>query len=148
MKDFFKPTLGLRLMWQSGYKNKIGSDGFRYVPTVDWLIPVRWAFTKYAGLQISLLDPLGPVTELALRAEGTYGNGWMVGLDAIRPRLDLWVAFPQITRHVGLVAGVGYRLIKPVQRSDVAGDPVDGEFDYEWSGADGIEFSLGVMIVF
>lgn len=61
-----------------------------------------FALTDYIGLQLAAIDPVAPLAEMALRRAGTYHAQHDLVLDALRPRLRLWIAMPQITRRIAL----------------------------------------------
>ena len=69
------------------------------------------AFSDNAGLELSVLDLVAPLSELALRPAGDYAEENLVLLDAVRPRLGVWLAVPQLSRRLELSAGVGARLV-------------------------------------
>lgn len=112
------PVPGVRFSWNSAYVNAFGADGFRVVPSLDFVSarlrlsgpssPVR------VGLMASVFDLAAPLSELAMR-DGTkqYDRQEMVWLDAIRPRLDFSFGVPSIARHLFVSGGFALRTVAP-----------------------------------
>jgi hypothetical protein len=104
------PRLGMRMAFNEGYAVAPGDDTRRTVVSVEWPTAML-AFTDNAGLELSVLDLVAPLSELALRPAGDYTDENLVFLDAVRPRLGVWLAVPQLSRRLELSAGVGARLV-------------------------------------
>ncbi|MBV8762474.1 MAG: hypothetical protein JO257_34640 [Deltaproteobacteria bacterium] len=103
------PRLGMRLSFDEHYA--IADPGTRRtVVAADWPTAM-FAFTDYVGLEASVLDPAAPLAEMALRPAGTYHEQQNVVLDALRPRLGIWVAFPQLSRRLALSTGFAARFL-------------------------------------
>ena len=77
--------LGMRLAFNDSYGVADG-NARRTTLAVDWPT-VMYAFTDYAGIEVSILDLSAPLAELSLRSPGTYKNQGNVALDIIRPRV-------------------------------------------------------------
>lgn len=112
------PSPGLRASWNSAYFNAFGGDGFRVVPSLDF-VSARLRLTPLSAkarvsLGASLFDPLIPLTELAMRrSDLKYDRQELLLLDAIRPRLDLQFSVPSFSRHLFLTGGFGVRAVAP-----------------------------------
>jgi len=103
------PRLGLRLSFDEHYA--ITDPGTRRtVVTADWPTAMV-AFTDYIGLEGSLIDPVAPLAELALRPAGTYLGQENLVLDVLRPRLGVWVALPQLSRRIAVSTGFAARFL-------------------------------------
>lgn len=112
------PNPSIRLSWNGAYVNAWGSDGFRVVPTLDAVtLRARLSPTSSAlaaGISLSLLDLLAPLTELAMRrGDVDYDRQGLVWLEFLRPRLDATFAVPALSRRVFLVTGVSLRAAAP-----------------------------------
>ena len=103
------PRLALKLSFNDTYA-VTDHNSRRDVVSADWPT-VMFAITDYVGLEGSILDPVAPLAEMALRPAGTYHRYAYVALDAIRPRLGAWVAVPQLSRRLTLTAGFGARFL-------------------------------------
>ncbi len=114
----FLPTVGLRASWNNAYRNTWGGDGFRLVPSLD-VLSLRTRVTPEgsrvrAGIDVSLVDVLAPITELALRnGDLRYDRQAALWLDAVRPRIDLAFGLPSLSRHLSFGAGVSLRVVAP-----------------------------------
>lgn len=117
------PELALRASWSAGYPSD-GGDRFRYVAGVNMLRLRKvlvYTDRSYASLQLSLLDPIAPLAELALRPdleEGSdmpieYEDNARLLLNVISPRFELTAALPWLSKHLAASAGVGLRLVVP-----------------------------------
>lgn len=82
------------------------STGARNVVAVDWPT-LMVAITDYIGLELSAIDPIAPLAEMALRPAGKYHNQSYVMLDVLCPRIGTWVAVPQLSRRLALTIGLG-----------------------------------------
>lgn len=135
------PRLGLRLSFSDAYAPTDG-DSRRRVVSADWPT-MMVAFNDFVGLEASVLDPIAPLAEMALRPPGTYHGYAYVALDAVRPRLGGWVAVPQLSRRLALSAGFGARLLD-VQREDDGTGPLVARYRMKAS----LTFDAGVQFVF
>ena len=112
------PAPGVRASWNNAYFNAFGSDGFRVVPSLDF-VSARLRLTPAeskarVSFGASLFDPLAPLSELAMRrSDLNYDRQGLVFLDAIRPRLDFQFSVPSISRHVFLTGGFSLRAVAP-----------------------------------
>ncbi len=150
-RGFFTPCVGVRGEWSDSFRNQATPEGFRTFPAVDWLIPVRYAFTDYIGFQVSLVDVLGPLQEVSLRQQGGHiRNEARVLWDFVRPRFDFWLALPQLTRHVALTLGLGYRVafLEAKVAQGQNGAEASTELGYEYAGWRGISAGAGLLYVF
>lgn len=156
------PDLGIAESWSATYRNATPRDGLRYTATANWLV-LRWAASHNFGLRGSLVDLFGPFSELALRPSDAHPeNPGLLLLDAVRPRLGVWGAVPEVTRNVTVEANVGWRPLA------ICGDRIPGGgvagYDYAFTppwtssckGAGGkvpvgdtpLELSVGATVVF
>lgn len=112
------PSPGVRASWNGAYFNAFGSDGFRLVPSLDF-VSARLRLTPKSAkarvsLGASLFDPLAPLAELAMRrSDLQYNRQELLWLDAIHPRLDLQFSVPSLSRHLFLTGGFGVRAVAP-----------------------------------
>jgi hypothetical protein len=120
------PELALRASWSGGFPSE-GGDRFRYVAGVNMLRlrqVLLYTDRSYAAMQLSLLDPIAPLAELALRPDSDERSGAAIEYEknarllanAISPRFELTAALPWLSKHLAASAGVGLRLV-------VAADP-------------------------
>lgn len=120
------PELALRALWSAGFPSE-GGDRFRYVAGVNMLRlrqVLIYTDRSYASLQLSLLDPIAPLAELALRPDTDersstdieYEKNARLLANVISPRFELTAALPWLSKHLAASAGVGLRLV-------VAGEP-------------------------
>jgi hypothetical protein len=144
------PIATLRLSWNGGYRNQSGADGFRYVASVDWPA-ARMRLTDATAVQITMLDLLAPLSEIALRKQvPTYSNQNLVFLDVLRPRLNLVLGYPTFSRNLTASAGIAFRTITTTTSSDQNGEVLH----YTTTLADSfqlvraIETNLGLSYVF
>jgi hypothetical protein len=112
------PTPGLRVAYSTGFTNGVGGDGLRVLPSLEWLAArVRLSgpgARAYVGLQGTLLDPVAPLAELAMRrADLVFDNQGLAWLDVLRPRVELAFGVPAFGDHVLLTAGASLRAAAP-----------------------------------
>ncbi len=112
------PTPGLRVAYSTGFTNGVGGDGLRVLPSLEWLAArVRLSgpgARAYVGLQGTLLDPVAPLAELAMRrADLVFDNQGLAWLDVLRPRLEIAFGVPAFGDHVLLTAGASLRAAAP-----------------------------------
>jgi hypothetical protein len=134
------PRLSLKLSFNDTYAVTDG-DSRRNVVSADWPT-LMVAFTDYAGLEASILDPLAPLAEMALRPAGVYHRYEFVALDAIRPRFGAWIAVPQLSRRVALTTGFGARFL------DVTRDTTSTTIDARYGFKPSLTFDAGIQFVF
>lgn len=109
------PRLGMRLAFNDSYGVADG-NARRTTLAVDWPTAM-YAFTDYAGVELSILDLAAPLAELSLRSPGTYKNQSTVALDIIRPRVGVYIAVPSLSKRLALDVGVGMRLLQAERTS-------------------------------
>jgi hypothetical protein len=101
----FWPAVAVRWEFGGTWIDRSGA-GYRRTISADALT-VAIPFSDHVGLQASVLDLVGPFSELALRDTGaTYVNRIDPMIEFLRPRVQIWLALPEITRRVELFAGV------------------------------------------
>lgn len=136
------PELALRASWNASYRN----DSEGHLRTVASVAMVRfrkvfwYTDRSYAALQVSLLDPLAPLAELALRAdrdpgsgrEVTYRRESMLLWNALTPRVEWTAALPWLSKHLALGVGASLRLVAPTDRR-----ATDSGVDYTYRGLGG-----------
>jgi hypothetical protein len=103
------PTVGIRVAFSDDYALG-GADNRRTLVSADWPTFLV-AATDHVGLAFSVLDPVAPLSEMALRPAGNYDDETLIALDAVRPRAALWLAAPELSRRLALSLGVGARLV-------------------------------------
>ncbi|HSD89945.1 MAG TPA: hypothetical protein VLB44_20580, partial [Kofleriaceae bacterium] len=119
------------------------SDTRRRIVEAQWPTTMV-AINDYVGLELSVLDLIGPLTELALRPAGRYTDQKYVALDALRPRAGLWVAMPQFSRRVALTTGFGTRFLAATRTDDGSTPQVMATYRYKPS----LVFDAGLQFVF
>lgn len=136
--SFLAPGLGLRASWNAAYGTASG-DSLRYVASVNWLTAkVRISYTTmtYSALHFSLVDPLAPLSELALRPQEdtSYRNNERLGWNVITPRAEIVFGFPTFSRHLAVGAGASLRIVAPLPVDEVGEQAEDNVevFDYKY----------------
>lgn len=135
------PRLSVRLSFNDTYAATDG-DSRRKVVGADWPTAMV-AVNDYVGFELSAIDFLAPLAEMALRPPGTYSRYEYVGLDLIRPRAGMWICVPAISRRVALTGGFGARFLDVVRTDDGTGD-LTAKYGYKPS----LTFDAGVQFVF
>jgi hypothetical protein len=120
-----RPTLSIRWEVDSGQAwIDRSDDGIRRTVGLD-LASLELPLSDHVGVRLSVLDLFGPFTELALRDPGRdYDAQARVAALLVRPRAELWLGLPQLTRRVALVGGVAV---------DFLSRTVDAEGDVTYS---------------
>jgi hypothetical protein len=138
------PRLALRLSFSDTYAATDNGEGKRTVVAADW--PTLMAsINDYVGVELSVLDPVAPLAEMALRPAGRYERPAYVLLDAVRPRLGMWIAVPSLSRRLALTAGFGVRFLDVTRLDDgAAGTTLAARYGYRAS----LTFDAGVQFVF
>ena len=134
------PRLSVKLSFNDTYAVTDG-DSRRVVVSADWPT-VMVALTDYLGLEASIIDPIAPLSEMALRPAGTYHQYPYVALDALRPRFGAWIAVPQLSRRLALTTGFGARFL------DVTRDTTMTKIDATYGAKASLTFDAGVEFVF
>jgi hypothetical protein len=106
---------------------------------------LMFAATDYVGIELSAIDFVAPLAEMALRPAGKYEKYENVALDLIRPRFGVWVAVPQLSRRIALSAGFGARFLD-VKRLDDGTDPKMLRAEYAYKAS--LTFDAGIQFVF
>jgi hypothetical protein len=90
---------------------------------------IRFTDSTYAALHISFLDPLAPLSELALRKiEGvTYQDNGALLWNVITPRVEFAYGIPAISKHLVIGAGASARLVVPLKD-----DVMPNTYQYRW----------------
>jgi hypothetical protein len=135
------PRLSIRLSFNDTYAVTDG-DSRRNVVSVDWPTAM-FAFNDYMGIEISLLDGIAPLAEMALRPAGTYHGYPYVALDLLRPRFGGWICVPQFSRRLTLSSGFGARFLD-VQRESMPMEPLVARYGARAS----LTFDAGIQFVF
>jgi len=134
------PRLGMKLSFNDTYAVTDG-DSRRIVVSADWPT-IMVAITDYVGLEASVIDPIAPLAEMALRPAGTYHQYPYVMLDALRPRLGAWIAVPSLSRRIALTSGFGARFL------DVSRDETQMKIDATYKAKASLTFDAGIEFVF
>ena len=150
------PSPALRASWNSAYVNAWGGDGFRVAPSLDALIArVRLtprASRSYVGLQGSVVDLFAPLSELAMRrGDLRYDGQSRLFIELLRPRVEVTVGLPALSRHVLLSGGFSLRTVAPFRGADGVARyrPVWSKAAEASEGFAGfIEYNLGAKYVF
>ena len=135
------PRLAVRLSFNDTYAATDG-DSRRTVVSADWPT-MMVAVNDYIGLEASILDPLAPLAEMALRPSGTYTRYPYVAFDALRPRLGGWICVPQFSRRLALTSGFGARFLDVVRDS-----PPDMPLRATYGFKASLTFDAGIQFVF
>ncbi|WP_437281087.1 hypothetical protein WME90_11165 [Sorangium sp. So ce375] len=155
----YRPDLALRVSWSPSYiDGKAGSP--RIVPSANIVSlrgVLRYTDAYYLALQPSLIDPLAPLSELALRRSEAveYEDSGRVLLNAVTPRLDVMIGVPALSKHLVVSGGASLRLSVPFKKKDQAGcDGACYRYKFLWNKKDDvvsdaaglgfIEFGFGV----
>lgn len=142
----FVPTFSFRLSWNANYFNQSGGDGFRSSPSLESL-SFRASLSDSLGIQVSFLDPLAPLVEIAMRKNRSVENEEQLAFDVLRPRVDFWFGIPQLTRRFALVAGVSLRLVRAALTTRLDANQVAVEVLRYFAG-ESLEFNVGAMVFF
>jgi hypothetical protein len=137
----FTPRLGVRLSFAESYAPTDG-DTRRRVVSADWPTAMV-ALNNYVGLELSVIDFVAPLAELALRPAGNYTKENKVALDLLRPRAGIWIAIPQFSRRLTLSTGFGARFLELRNVSQASGE-LSAEYGYKPS----LTFDAGLQFVF
>lgn len=136
------PRLSARLSFSDSYAPTDG-DTRRRVVAADWPT-MMLAINDFVGIELSALDLIAPLTELALRPPGNYDREKYVLIDALRPRLGVWIAVPQFSRRLALTSGFGGRFLDIRRTDDGMTSPLMATYDYKAS----LTFDAGIQFVF
>ena len=139
----FLPRLAMRLSLNESYAITDG-DSRRYVVAADFPT-MMFAINDYVGFELSTIDFVAPLAELALRPAGKYHEEKNVALDLLRPRLGMYIAWPQFSRRLALSAGFGARFLD-VKRLDDGTDEKMLEVEYKYKAS--LTFDAGIQFVF
>jgi hypothetical protein len=134
------PRLAIRLSFNDTYAITDG-DSRRTVVAADWPT-IMVAFNDYIGIEASLIDPLAPLAEMALRPAGTYRDYPYVALDALRPRIGGWMCVPQFSRRLSVSSGFGARFLNVTR--EMGPTDVTARYGYKPS----LTFDAGIQFVF
>lgn len=136
------PRLVAGLSFAESYAPTDG-DTRRRIVAAQWPTAMG-AINDYVGLELSVADLIGPLTELALRPAGSYNKENLVVLDLLRPRAGLWIAVPQFSRRLALTSGFAVRFLDVERTDDGSSSSVTGEYRYHPS----LMFDAGIQFVF
>ncbi len=136
------PRLSLRLSFAESYQATDG-DTRRRVVAADWPTAMV-ALSDYVGIELSVIDFLAPLAELALRPAGSYENEKDVALDLLRPRAGIWIAVPQFSRRLTLSSGFGARFLDVERTDDGTAPTLSARYRYKSS----LTFDAGLQFVF
>jgi hypothetical protein len=137
------PRLSLRLSFNDTYASTDG-DSRRRLVAADFPT-LMFALNDYVGFELSAIDFIAPLAEMALRPAGKYENYEKVALDLLRPRFGIWIAVPQFSRRVTLTSGFGARFLDVI-RTDDGTDPKMLEAEYRYKAS--LTFDAGIQFVF
>ncbi|MEO8700674.1 MAG: hypothetical protein ABI867_11555 [Kofleriaceae bacterium] len=137
------PLLSVRLAFNDAYSVS-DEDNRRKGVAADWPT-LLFAVNDYVGFELSAIDFVAPLAEMALRPPGTYRNQANVALDALRPRLGVWIAVPQFSRRLALTAGFGARFVG-LDAVDTDANPDTKEFEYSRKAS--LAVDAGLQFVF
>lgn len=143
------PNVAVRWEFSDNWFDR-SNDGIRKTVSVD-AISMNLPLRNYVGIRLSLLDLAGGFTEIALRRNETkHVDERFLALETVRPRVDVWLGFPRLTRRVAVVAGVAAGFVTRTLTTEMAADGNASETltygrassfdDIQWS------LNLGAMI--
>jgi hypothetical protein len=94
---------------------------------------LRRTQVTYVGVALSFLDPLAPLSELALRKTDKTHYDRINNLltNVITPRFELVAGSPALSEHLAVSAGLSLRLAAPIL--DPAATKLNGEPSYNYS---------------
>lgn len=101
----YRPALSVRWEFAGHWYDRSNAE-YRRTISAD-VATAAIAMSDHMGLKLSLIDLAAPLAELALRDTSlNHENQGVVVLDALRPRVDLWLGLPELTRRVVVFAGL------------------------------------------
>lgn len=111
---FFAPDLALRASWSPSYVN-VTDGSARVLASANMLnfrFPLRRTEATYVGLELSLLDLLAPLSELALRKTDKthYDRVPNLFANVFSPRLEAVAGSPALSEHLAISAGMSLRM--------------------------------------
>lgn len=122
------PDLALRASWSGSYVNE-GAGASRILASANWLnlrVRIRRTEATYLGFELSLIDPLAPLSELALRKKVQhYRDQQKLFFNVFTPRVELLAASPMLSEHLGVSAGLSLRM-----SAAIADDSSETRFHY------------------
>lgn len=131
------PSLNFRASWNPAYVNQSGSN-LRYIASVDMLrlrIFLKYSDRVYSAIHLSFVDPLAPLSELAVRNTANvsdYKNQELLAWNIITPRLEFVIGIPNLSQHLAVGGGASLRLVVPFQTSASSSNGVTTyEYTYE-----------------
>lgn len=121
---FYRPDLALRVSWSPSYAGG-GAGSPRIVPSAtlaNLRVVLCYSDAYYLALQQSFIDPLAPLSELALRRTEavTYEDTSRVLLNAVTPRFEVMVGVPALSKHLVVTGGASLRLAAPFEKKEQA----------------------------
>ena len=134
------PRLALRLSFNDTYAVTDG-DSRRSVVSADFPTAMV-AVNDFIGLEASVLDPIAPLAEMALRPAGTYSGYPYVALDLLRPRVGGYICIPQLSRRIAISAGFGARFL------DVKREPGTTAVTAQYGYKPSLLFDAGIEFIF
>jgi hypothetical protein len=112
----YLPELDLRYAWRPGHIGR-SSDPLLVYPSIDLVrgrIVIKNAST-YLSVSGSLLDPLGPIVEVATRNDALGSDPLRTNvfwLGFLVPRADIEFGVPDLTKNLVIGAGAAFRFFR------------------------------------
>jgi hypothetical protein len=111
---FFAPDLAMRVSWSPSYVN-VSDGSARVLASANMLnfrFPIHRSEATYVGLELSLLDPLAPLSELAVRKTDKthYDRVPNLFANVFSPRLEAVAGVPALSEHLAVAAGMSLRM--------------------------------------
>jgi hypothetical protein len=139
---FILPVLSLRASWSPSYVN-VDDASARYLASANTLnlrFPVKRSEASYVGVELSLVDLLAPLNELALRKteQTRYDHHDRLFLNFITPRIDVIAGSPMLSEHLVVAAGISLRMTAPVGNGEATLRNGEPSYDYTffWDAKD------------
>jgi hypothetical protein len=118
-----RPEFALRAALRPGH---IGSDqketlSYASIDTFRSRVVIHYSQYYYAAIHYSLIDLLGPFSEIATRVAPLRHDDnatWAFVFGFLVPRADLSLAIPRLSNNLVVGAGLGFRLFKAIDAPD------------------------------
>jgi hypothetical protein len=123
----FYPQLTLRDSWRPGHVTVDSSTTVTYA-SLDMLtirLPAWYTTNLYVAVQLSLIDALGPFSEVAIRGhvfDDANHKSLVFALGAVVPRMEVMLGSPSLSRNITVGASVSARAYRGVATGSMTAD--------------------------